>query len=802
MLPGCPGQLYINFLKARETGTGINDLESSRLAIYIDKKKKPIIKTKANANIVHPQWNQDFVFVIPHRSSTLTLALLEKKEHFHKSRIVASVHLDWTSLSPWIPMERWIRLTDNIEIHVILQFVETQVPVETPLSLKLPNLRLALERTVYFPGELIRGVIVHHVAKSQKIQGLYMIIEGFNFASWLDEVDDQYYWGKHDYFSKTETLFGKPANKSEILDSREGPDPKVFGSRPRQMDETLIGVGLTKTETIMTEMGCHYYPFEFSLPMNLPPSAMYGDGASGVFYYIQTLLIGSSGILLTAHQNLCIVSPPPTLLIDPTIPTNGLETYPLSRRQSISDINETDFQRSPSSYNNNSSPNNLSPRDIYARETQLDPKVDHFVQEASSPYRDIPRSNSSTRSSPSSSLQNSRNIRGVDIDLEDEDWNSENDPTFAHFMRTHDEFDFDPSRIHGLQERMASTVDAKIDAESNKKKHKKLKKAKTVDSLPYPDRREESSSSISKTPNETENSSPRKSMSKRRASQSHAISKESSRNKRSSLDVVSFIGGSPKSSPNTQSPMSDLFSASMSMENFLDAEEHLAVVSQKKSKSGVTVHGFVPPIGLIGEAFVFQLHIANRSSKPLTNIKVQIYSKLCLSGYREGKNTTKLRLKQYPSLPVMRSLQKNLPGFPILPGTAWEGDIQIKIPKHLVPSLHAKYLQVDYDLRVEVRAERGSGINLFHPLHQSTSAVWEHPLVLSKSKHEGIHLVKPPTKNIAPPEQLKLLEPTNDLWKYLVPTPIGPGGIVPTRGYHLPKMIYGSENETESNSEE
>lgn len=120
----------------------------------------------------------------------------------------------------------WRAVDTQGELHVLIHLSRLNMPSPQALNMKLPKIRVHLERLVYYPGDVVRGCVVLSTTRTQ----LRLIVEGATRSGTSKGAGEYIYFG-------SETL--------------------ILGER-----------GADKTEKGAFKM----FPFEFTLPLTLPHS--------------------------------------------------------------------------------------------------------------------------------------------------------------------------------------------------------------------------------------------------------------------------------------------------------------------------------------------------------------------------------------------------------------------------------------------------------------------------------------------------------------------------------------------------
>ena len=137
--------------------------------------------------------------------------------------------------------DEWRPLDTRGECRVILHFVPLGIAKPDSLAHRLPSARLQLERTVYYPGQAVRGCFVLNTQKTRTYHSIRIIIEGFSRTHWRSGTGKkrQDYYGAAMLLNCTAAMAGSPVDKKDNFEM--GPSANL-------------------------------YPFEYVLPLMLPPT--------------------------------------------------------------------------------------------------------------------------------------------------------------------------------------------------------------------------------------------------------------------------------------------------------------------------------------------------------------------------------------------------------------------------------------------------------------------------------------------------------------------------------------------------
>lgn len=160
-------------------------------------------------------------------------------------RILSNVSLGTARLFPagLVPgemKEMVLPVSDGGELRVLAQITPIEGVIRNVTNMKLPRLRIVLERLEYQAGDTVRGAVIANFAEPTKVVGIRMRASCETIVSWTEGSgnDSTTYAGHQRYYNHRATMFGHPKGTKEF---------------------------------VMAD-GSHYYPFEFIIPPWCPPS--------------------------------------------------------------------------------------------------------------------------------------------------------------------------------------------------------------------------------------------------------------------------------------------------------------------------------------------------------------------------------------------------------------------------------------------------------------------------------------------------------------------------------------------------
>jgi len=148
-------------------------------------------------------------------------------------------------------------LSTKAEIHIVAVFtpmVNKGKGIGKSFIQRLPPFRFALDRSTYFAGECVSGMVLLNVSKPYDIDSLTLNFKGRQSVVWSEANRNQPLT-----YSKRNLIFDSTVN---------------LISKPKTSDSEDDSETISKTKM---ESGQHAFPFEFTLPVNIPPSMTFND---------------------------------------------------------------------------------------------------------------------------------------------------------------------------------------------------------------------------------------------------------------------------------------------------------------------------------------------------------------------------------------------------------------------------------------------------------------------------------------------------------------------------------------------
>lgn len=682
-----------------------------------------------------------------------------------KEKPVGTAYLRWGELPSWRLVERKLEITHNFSLHVKMAFGPMQVAVTVPEVTRIPELRFSFERTHYWPGEVVKGVLTASVAQSRPIYGLQLAFDGFNYVDWYDEYADSFFHGTDIYFSTRNFLIGQkpPAARRNRERAEKNGEKDIDYGGGVSWDGSVDGSDIPIVDL---PAGVTHYPFSFQLPLNLPHSMSHMDGCVGVFYFIEAKIF-EIGLRkpTVARYAMTIVPPAVTVLEDPSVSRTETTITNISKHSPPLADNYSQSITSESALDAASLSDAWSPSSSLST-------FDH-IYDAENVSRQL-------RTAHDSALDGD-----IDLEVDDEKWLSQ--------TRDHRNAD---SGSFKLRQRASSAVIGSPNRDSA------LNGKASGDSSRSSSPKQGGTPPASPRGNESVMSSPsgrstRELDSSDETTGPHSFSHNSAfffgeddsgedmiSPSGDHKDILANGGAAPGSSKSKGLTGSRVRSVSNSSTN------------SKARTASIAIQAALPSVAITGKPFVFPVTIENRSGKPIVSLRVQMRSQLVLTGHTGGKPGAPLREWRSQRATIVKLALRDLPCFPIQPNTAWRGDITINIPSNLYPSVQVRHLALVYQIKVEAKSAGRkigtSNFNLMTAPMSKTFGKWSHPITVVQTRPDKeVAKIKPPTELAGEPCKWILSPKILDtLDASVVPLPIAPDGAIPIVGYQLSSKAF------------
>lgn len=716
-----------------------------------------------------------------------------------KEKEVGTVFLRWGELPSWRLVEKKIEITHNFSVTVKMEFGPMQVMASVPETTRIPELRFSFERTHYWPGEVVQGVLTCSIAQPRPIYGLQLSFDGFNYVDWYDEYANTIFHGTDIYFSARDFLIGhKPPASKKTREIAEKNGERELGMFGGYYDQKSVKEG-SSASTSELPAGVRHYPFSFQLPLNIPHSMTHMDGCVGVFYFIEAKIFEIGGRKPTfARYAIQVVPPVVKPAEDPTISRNEVNIIQISKHgPSLSDnysqsINDDSLDLSTLS-------------DAWSPSSSLS-TFDHIYE---------PENTTHHLSKQSDSIVDN----DIDLEVDDDKWlQKKTDHTrpdsksFKLRQRAFSAAALPGSPIndspHGLSPRGdGNESPRRYDVSPGKESANgspprgSFKRSKRDSTLSGG-----SDSFVGSPGGGSDYLSP--SSPRRTGLLDSSEEDEGGGFKQNSSFFFGEDDSGEELAPGLRELDKDVIVAggatpgSSKSQGLTSTRIRSVSASSGGSKSRVqpiSIHATLPPLAITGKRYVFLATIENRSGKPITSIRVQVRSQLVLTGHAGGKPHHPLREWRSQRATIVKAAINNLPQFPIQNNTAWRGDIAIDIPEMLYPSVQVRHLALVYQIKIEARtagkkipkfATPGFSLPTATPFTQARG-MWMHPItVVQASPDKEVEKIKPPTELKREPCKWNIGSHSREVDSNVVPLPIAADGAIPIIGYQLSSKAF------------
>jgi hypothetical protein len=209
----------------------------------------PTLATQVFNNNKHAKWFEEFSVSLPNKEFPIQFKVWNHRT-LASNQLLGRFELDIRPFASNQVHDLWLQISKTARLHVMFQFSEAVLPSEpkNQINLKLPDLRLVLDRTTVYPGEMVTGGVIFNVGNPLSVKDITLKFFGAEHTRWKQEVCGN----ERDH------------NGHRIVDShmiRRSESAVLFN-----IDQVLFA------QQPVIDSGSYYWPFSFVMPLNLPPS--------------------------------------------------------------------------------------------------------------------------------------------------------------------------------------------------------------------------------------------------------------------------------------------------------------------------------------------------------------------------------------------------------------------------------------------------------------------------------------------------------------------------------------------------
>lgn len=247
-------QLYMRIVEAKGLkGVEKNGTSDPFVKIKIDGQQTNL-ETKVVLKSTNPIWHQEFVMSVPKADSSIELKVydwnrIQSNELLGTARLNLAEH----QLGKFEAVN--LNLDTQGQILVMILVEPYPAPLAKPVKERMSQKRIQLENSAYYPGSTLRGVAVYSTRKPVQVHGLSLTLCGYSWVYWCSGGKHKvHYHSSQIYFNHTVPLIG------------------------------AIGDAAKKTQVDLAP-GVYLFPFEYVLPMELPPSFIHPSSSRDPIEY-------------------------------------------------------------------------------------------------------------------------------------------------------------------------------------------------------------------------------------------------------------------------------------------------------------------------------------------------------------------------------------------------------------------------------------------------------------------------------------------------------------------------------------
>lgn len=262
--------LYIKVVEAKnlpllEAGKPINPYAKQYMVTPLAEPSQSSLSTDVIPENTDPKWFDEQIFCVRDRRRPMRFQLWDSHRIF-SDKLLGHIQFDMRPLSDYLLYDIWLPLigpneadpTRRSEIHIMAQF--SPMKIHKIINVRLPPFRLQLQKSQYYPGEIVRGFLILNVGKPLSASQVLVRLHGYEETHWTENHTESYTDSQGRTQTRTVT--------------------KHYGQTwPLLNDKRLCWHrSLNPTQEPLLMSGSYVWPFEFMLPPRLPPSFKSNNG--------------------------------------------------------------------------------------------------------------------------------------------------------------------------------------------------------------------------------------------------------------------------------------------------------------------------------------------------------------------------------------------------------------------------------------------------------------------------------------------------------------------------------------------
>eukprot|EP01122_Echinamoeba_exundans_P017351 TRINITY_DN911_c2_g3_i1.p1 TRINITY_DN911_c2_g3~~TRINITY_DN911_c2_g3_i1.p1 ORF type:complete len:834 (-),score=165.31 TRINITY_DN911_c2_g3_i1:7-2508(-) len=244
-----------------EPGKPVNPYSKQYMVTPLHEASQSSLSTDVIPENTNPKWYDEQIFCVRDRRRPMRFQLWDSHRIF-SDKLLGHIQFDMRPLSDYLLYDIWLPLigpnegeTDpskRSEIHIMAQF--SPMRIHKIINVRLPPFRLQLQKSQYYPGEIVRGFLILNVGKPLSADQVFVRLYGFEETHWTESHTEHYTDSQGR--SQTRTVTKHYGQTWPLLN-----DKRLCWHR-----------SLNPTQEPLLMSGSYVWPFEFMLPPRLPPS--------------------------------------------------------------------------------------------------------------------------------------------------------------------------------------------------------------------------------------------------------------------------------------------------------------------------------------------------------------------------------------------------------------------------------------------------------------------------------------------------------------------------------------------------
>ncbi|MDP2439764.1 MAG: hypothetical protein Q8P67_28775 [archaeon] len=261
------GMLYIKLVDLSNLGVTRPNRQpkamvETRITESLHALQRPLpLRSATHPDSTAPKFFEEYVFGLPSRRFPVRFQIWELRALGLIRHVLGHIQLETGSLLPFhiydlqLPVEQGIPVLVSNGEPTLRCFVHfTPMAIPKPFSSRLPDFRIQIDTTRFFPGQVVSGLLILNVGAPYTAKTVHVTLVGVEETHWTTTHSQTY--TDSEGRMQTRTVTEHHGRVLSLIHERK-----------------YFWIGHThSSEHPIIQSGSYVWPFEFTLPPALPPS--------------------------------------------------------------------------------------------------------------------------------------------------------------------------------------------------------------------------------------------------------------------------------------------------------------------------------------------------------------------------------------------------------------------------------------------------------------------------------------------------------------------------------------------------